>query len=261
MPRLTSSSTFTADPGQLKLTTAKYYRPSGDSTLYKGVLPDIVLPSPLNYSEDIGEAALEGPGHSGNQKASKANPLGQDTVTRANYQQANTVTAVLGDLLKRSTQRISTNQEYVYIREDIQTFRKSQEDKSISLNEKQRLKEKDEADARQKARDKERLTRKETNEKVYELGLKQVELPGLPPPVQKTNSVAKTGASSGAAETSASAPVPATPRALAGDEDDDEEKPPTVDASLEETERILLDYISLLGQKGFATTGAGLKSN
>ena len=33
------------------------------------------------------------------------------------------------------------------------------------------------------------------------------------------------------------------------DDEDEEEKPPAVDAALEETERILLDYISLLPRK------------
>src|SRR6185436_6689559 len=108
-------------------------------------------------------------------------------VPRAPYQKQNNVMPVLADLLQRSTQRIGTNQDYAYIREDIELFRKNQQDKTISLNEKQRLKEKDEADARQKARDKERLARKEADHKIYELALKQVDLPGLPPPVEKTN--------------------------------------------------------------------------
>ncbi|MGB0733016.1 MAG: carboxy terminal-processing peptidase, partial [Pontibacterium sp.] len=45
--------------GQLKLTTAKFYRISGDSTQNKGVIPDIAFPSIVNKDE-IGESALEG---------------------------------------------------------------------------------------------------------------------------------------------------------------------------------------------------------
>ena len=93
----------------------------------------------------------------------------------------------LGELLRRSNQRISTNQDFTYIREDIQQFRKTQADKTVSLNEKERLKEKEELDARQKARDKERLARKESDEKIYELTMRLAALPGLPPPVAKTN--------------------------------------------------------------------------
>ena len=258
-----ATATATNDPGQLKITMSKYYRPSGNSTLYKGVLPDIVLPSPLNYAEDIGEESLESGPHGSGGKSKEANPLAHDSVPvpRAPYQKQNNVMPVLADLLQRSTQRIGTNQDYAYIREDIELFRKNQEDKTISLNEKQRLKEKDEADARQKARDKERLARKEASEKVYELGLKQVELPGLPPPLQKTNSsVAKAAANSGAGAVN-SASVAAKARTGDADEEDEDEKPPAVDATLEETEHILVDYISLLAQKGFATTSPGANSN
>src|SRR5262249_25087600 len=72
-----------------------------------------------------------------------------------------------------------------YILEDIEQFKKMQADKTISLNEKQRLKEKEESDARDKARNEERLTRKEPNEKLYELTLRQLELPLQL--IQKTN--------------------------------------------------------------------------
>src|SRR4026208_1804927 len=46
----------TNDPGALKLTIKKFYRPSGVSTQLKGVVPDIILPSVFNESKDIGEA-------------------------------------------------------------------------------------------------------------------------------------------------------------------------------------------------------------
>ena len=60
---------------------------------------------------------------------------------------------------KRSTERVATDKEFSYIRQDIEFFKKQQADKTISLNEQVRLKEKEEADARAKARDKERLAR------------------------------------------------------------------------------------------------------
>jgi carboxyl-terminal processing protease len=51
----------TNDPGALKITIRKFYRAGGASTQLKGVMPDIVLPSVLNYSKEIGEVALENP--------------------------------------------------------------------------------------------------------------------------------------------------------------------------------------------------------
>lgn len=217
------SSTY--DPGQLKVTIRKFYRASGASTQKKGVLPDIVLPSILNHSDDIGEAAMD-------------TALEWDEIKSAKYDKLNLVEPHLGELLRRSTTRTATNQDYVYIREDIEQFRKTQQDKTVSLNEAQRLKEKEEAEARQKARDKERLARKEPDRKIYELALKQVDLPGLPPPVQKTNSIA-------------SAATPVT-KAAALDDEDAEETPPAVDATLEEAEQILTDYIQLLSKGNLA---------
>lgn len=236
-----------ADPGQLKVTMSKFYRASGASTQKKGVLPDIVLPSIFNYSTEIGEAAME-------------NPLEWDTIRSARYAKLDLVAPYLGELLKRSTERIATNQDYVYIREDIEQFRKNQADKTVSLNEASRLKEKEEAEARHKARDKERLARKESPQLVYELTLKQVDLPGLPPPVQKTNAtLARTPAGVGAAlSTNAVAAISQAAESIpAMDGEEEEEKAPVVDAALEEVEQILKDYISLLSRKNLLSLKQG----
>jgi carboxyl-terminal processing protease len=223
----------TNDPGALKITISKFYRASGASTQKRGVLPDIVLPSVLNYWKDIGESSLE---HS----------LQWDTIPSAGYEKLNLVQPYLSELLGRSTARIATNRDFVYIREDIEQYRKLEADKTVSLNEKQRLQEKNEAEAREKARKKERLTRPQPDEKVYEITLKTVDLPGLPPPVQRTNALALKGeagetAVPGTNSAVASAGLPENPAA-----DSDELKPPTVDADLAEAERIMMDYISLL---------------
>lgn len=242
----------TNDPGEIKITMSKFYRASGASTQKRGVLPDIVLPSVFSYSKDLGEAAAENALEAG------------DPIPSAKCDKLNQVATYLGELLKRSSARLATNVDYGYIREDIDQFRKNQEDKSVSLNEPKRLREKDEADARTKARDKERRARAETKEKIYELTLKLVDLPGLPAAVQKTNAtVAKaTGVSAAGGDNTVSV-TPAKPRATDGatDLDEEEEKAPAVDATLEEAEHILTDYITLLSQKGFATTSPGSNSN
>lgn len=232
----------TYDPGALKVTIRKFYRASGASTQKKGVLPDIVLPSILNHSEDIGEAALD-------------TALEWDEIKSTKYDKLELVEPYLGELLRQSATRTATNQDFVYIREDIEHFRKAQADKTVSLNEAERLKEKEESEARQKARDKERLTRKERDAKIYELALKQVDLPGLPPPVEKTNAIVAQASSTTTISTN-SASVAARPvvRAATAEEEDAEETPPAVDATLEEAEHILTDYISLLAKKNLAAT-------
>jgi carboxyl-terminal processing protease len=216
----------TNDPGAVKMTIKKFYRASGASTQKKGVTPDIVLPSLANESKDIGETALE-------------NPMEWDTIPAAKYDKVNMVEPYLPDLRKRSTQRIAADRDFAYLREDIELFKKQQADKTISLNEKERLKEKAEIDARQKSRDKERKARKDPEEKVYELTLKIADLPGLPAPVQKTNSVAKTEGD-------------ANPLDPAADDVDAPVFGP--DLPLVEAEHILVDYLSVLRKPPVLTT-------
>ena len=243
----TADRSLTNDPGALKLTIKKFFRPSGASTQLKGVIPDIVLPSVANESKDIGESALE-------------NPLPWDTIPSAKYDHFNLVEPYLPELRKRSAERVAADKEFAYVREDIEQFKKHQADKTISLNEKQRLKEQEEAEARQKARDKERLARQEPPEKVYELTLKQAALPGLPPPVAKTNaalaklSVRPGAGLSGASTNSAAAAAGAAP----GEDSLDEaeaEKPAAPDAPLVEAEHILVDYLSVLPKGNLVTAG------
>jgi carboxyl-terminal processing protease len=233
----------TNDPGALKLTIKKFFRPSGTTTQLKGVIPDIVLPSVANESKDIGESALE-------------NPLPGDPIASAQYDRLNLVEPYLPDLRKRSLERVAADKEFGFVREDIEQFKKHQADKTISLNEQQRLKEQDEAEARQKARDKERLARPEPPEKVYELTLKLAAQPGLPPPVTKTNAAmaklsAHADAIGSAAGTSSSA-------AGSGDDNLDDaeaEKPGTPDEPLVETEHILIDYLSVVPKGNLVTSG------
>jgi carboxyl-terminal processing protease len=217
-----TTASATNDPGTVKITIRKFYRVSGASTQLKGVMSDIVLPDRLNYSTQFGESSLD-------------NPLPWDTIPTANYSKLNLVQPYLNELLRRSSGRIATNQDFIYIRQDIEEFQKLQADKTASLNERERLKERQEADAREKARDRERAERKATDVKIYELTVEKAGEPGLPPPLGETNTVAAAGLTPGTNSTqTASAKTADTP------------KVPAIDPMLEETERILEDYISLL---------------
>jgi len=225
---------LTNDPGALKLTIKKFYRASGESTQLKGVVPDITLPSVFSEAKEIGESALE-------------NPMPWDTISKAKYDRFNLVAPYLGDLRRLSAQRVASDKEFSYIREDIETYKKKSEEKTVSLNEKQRLKEKEQDEARVKARDAERLARVEPLEKTFEISLKQALLPDLPPPVAKTNTLAKLSrkASAGA---STNGPIAAVPDGTAAQQagDPEEEKPAPVDAALIEAEHILVDYLGML---------------
>lgn len=208
------------EPGALKFTIRKFYRASGASTQFKGVTPDIVLPSVLNHSKELGEAALD-------------NALPWDTIPSAKYDKLHLVEPHLEELKKLSDQRVAKSKDFGYIREDIDLFLKRQKDKTISLNEKKRRAENADEEARKKARNEERLARKNPKPVVYDITLKLAEEPGLPAPTEATNSVAQT--------------TSANPHAAA-ESDDDEPKVPDVDAFLNETESILVDYINVQGK-------------
>ncbi|HWX19795.1 MAG TPA: carboxy terminal-processing peptidase [Candidatus Binatia bacterium] len=235
---------LTNDPGALKFTIKKFYRASGASTQKKGVVPDIVLPSILNDSKEFGESTLD-------------NALEWDEIPSAKYERVGMVEPYLPELRKRSALRVVSDKDFQYIQEDIEWYKKQQADKTVSLNEKERLKEKHELDAKAKARDKERLARKDPQEKVYELSLKQALEPGLPAPMTKTNSgLTKLDAHQGpvpaavGTNLAAAAQYPA-PGAVIED-NPDEDKPPLPDADLNEAEHILVDYLSLIPKNNVA---------
>jgi carboxyl-terminal processing protease len=171
----------TNDPGTVKITIRKFYRINGESTQLKGVVPDIILPDVLNYSTDIGETSLE-------------NPLPYDTISPVDYNKLNLVAPYLAALRESSAARIATNQDYIYINQDIALFKKLQADKTVSLNERDEIKERQVNEARQKARDKELDARKIPDMKKYEITVENADQPGLPEPtplmISTTNGLA-----------------------------------------------------------------------
>ena len=212
-----ATATATNDPGAIKITIRKFYRVSGASTQLKGVVPDIVLPDVLNYSDQIGEGALE-------------NPLPWDTIQPVNYDKLNLVQPYLTQLRTATEARIATNQDFTYVRQDIEQFQKAQADKTATLNEHDAIKERERNAARNKARETERTARQASDVKTYEISVKNADLPGL---VESTNQVA-------------TATVAAHKKNTIETALDDKKSPPPFDPMLDETKRILLDYIFLL---------------
>jgi len=218
-----ATASATNDPGTVKITIRKFYRVSGASTQLKGVMPDLILPDVLNYSTQFGESSLE-------------NPLPWDTIPSVNYSKLHLVQPYLDELRRRSSARTATNQDFIYTRQDIDLFQKLQANKTASLNERERLKERQEADARQKTRDQERAARKAPNMKIYELTVEKADDPGLPPPVGETNTMTANRLPAGRNSTSTASSKVA-------------DAPKSPDPMLDETERILEDYILLLSSK------------
>jgi len=218
--------------GALKITIRKFYRASGSSTQLKGVVPDIILPS-LNNHADLGEASLP-------------NALPWDTVAAAKYDPVNVIPPVLPELRKRSESRVAVDKDFAYLRDEIARYKKAKEEKSISMNEDQRRKEKKEAEVRAKARKEELRARPDTGFKTFEITLKNADQPGLPAPTPKTNTLAEV-----------KAPTNTVAKADVKTGDDDEEAKdelplPNIDITLDEGWRILQDLVALTKGNAFA---------
>ncbi|KAB2675413.1 MAG: hypothetical protein DVB31_00465 [Verrucomicrobia bacterium] len=235
------------NPGAVKLTIRKFYRASGESTQLKGVVPDVVLPSVNNLLE-VGESSL-------------TNALPWDTIPPAEYEKLNRIQPHLAQLMGRSSNRIASDRDWAYVREDMDLYGKRQAEKSIALNLSQRLRERDADKARAEARKKELAARGEKDPKTYEITLKIVDKPGLPSPLTRSNVVATSRgdlrllAKDAAAKADAEA-APTRPHASSDDDDEPDAEPSTaLDVHLREAERILLDLIELSGgKKGVVAT-------
>jgi carboxyl-terminal processing protease len=147
------------------------------------------------------------------------NPLSWDSIRGVEFNRFNLVQPYLADLRRRSEARTATNRDFNYIQQNIDDFKKMQADKTATLNERDALKERKENAARKMVRDEEMAKREATNERIFQLTVENAGEPGLPPPLLETNSPANIS-----------------------------EGRLNDDARLDESERILEDYISLLSK-------------
>lgn len=228
------------DAGAAKVTIRKFYRPSGASTQLKGVVPDIILPSVENFME-VGEAAQE-------------NALAWDTIEPSRFQKDGSISKLVSDLNRRSTDRVASDRDFDYIREDSERYRKAQADKTVSLNESARRAEIAENKTRIEARKKEQASRKGPQPTTWEITLKNADQAGLPSPM--TNSPAITAHSAVGATSekeSASKPSVEAGDGSYGDPDGEEEDaktPPPIDPHMKEAQRILIDLLRHSSSKG-----------
>ena len=129
----TVQSLLPLNSGQLKLTQAKFYRISGESTQHKGVIPDIAFPNRFD-PESIGESTLD-------------DPLPWDEIPSTIYWTKKIIQPLLADLNSLHTSRANADAEFKYMQAALAYRKVRREDKTISLNEQKRINEKEEADA------------------------------------------------------------------------------------------------------------------
>ncbi|MGB2064645.1 Tail-specific protease precursor [Marinomonas gallaica] len=141
------------DKGQLKITQAKFYRVSGESTQHKGVMPDINFPSLLDTNQ-VGESALE-------------NPLPWDKIHDTRYPVYWEFADYVDELTSLHDKRIKQDANFVALEDQINYVKDQREHfKSISLNENTREAQRE--DSEQKQLDRENKRRKALDLPVLE---------------------------------------------------------------------------------------------
>lgn len=122
--------------GQIKLTRAKFYRISGDSTQNRGVEPDISFPSLID-PERIGESSLD-------------NALKWDTVQNVQYRRYGEPETVVDRLIAQHDARAEGNPNFRYLERQSTLARQLREEHtSVSLNREQRKREMEAQEAEQ----------------------------------------------------------------------------------------------------------------
>ena len=204
------------DPGALKVTISKFYRPSGASTQLRGVAADLVLPSLTNLA-DVSESALK-------------DPLPWDTVPPAPHANLGRVRPYLDALQQSSSRRLVTDVDLIELREDEARQDTRLKKKTVSLNEAERRAELAESARRSEARAQLHRAHPVARPVTYAVTLENASRPGLPPVVA---SPPARGRTPGAART----PEQRAERAERTSDDE---------ITLAESERVLADYVHLL---------------
>jgi carboxyl-terminal processing protease len=127
-----ASTTRTNAPefGQINLTMAKFYRVNGSSTQHKGVVPDVEFPT-VFPKDKYGES-------------SEPSALPWDTISPSQFSPVASLDEVKRKLIALHQERMKTSVGFKDLQEDIAEFAKREAETSITLNEAQLKKERDE---------------------------------------------------------------------------------------------------------------------
>ncbi|MGR3810483.1 carboxy terminal-processing peptidase [Jiulongibacter sp. NS-SX5] len=132
--------------GQLKLTTEKFYRITGNSTQRKGVIPDIALPSPWSSTES-GES-------------SRPTALPYDEIKSSNFEDQKKISSHMRRALKSNfDSRFAESEDLQTLQKEIEIYKADKDQNEFSLNYDERLKEKEEDEGNRTAIKKLRKTK------------------------------------------------------------------------------------------------------
>lgn len=106
--------------GQMKVTNAKFYRISGESTQHRGVIPDISFPEIYDVDK-IGESALE-------------EALPWDQIKPSEYKTIGKINPLLDKLKTKHGKRIADNPDFIYLNKQTEFLEELRNDTIVSLN-------------------------------------------------------------------------------------------------------------------------------
>ena len=118
------------DYGRLKTTIAQFFRISGGSNQYKGVVPDIIYPT-ADDAKDYGERSFK-------------NALPWDKVKPAKYIKVSAPLDEFSITREKHENRIKSNKAFQLLMQEINLIKDANKRKAVSLLETERIKERDE---------------------------------------------------------------------------------------------------------------------
>jgi len=155
-----------SDPGALKVTVSKFYRPSGASTELRGVASDIVIAAASGLLP-VGEDKLD-------------DPLPWDTIAAAPFKSFGAVAPHLAALRDTSARRVAGDPAFDDLSKQLARLKSRLDGKSVSLNEAERRREQAEDKKLAKATAA-KAKAADAGIPAYEITVKGAGLPGLPP--------------------------------------------------------------------------------
>ena len=120
--------------GELKMTIAQFFRINGGTTQLRGVTPDISFPAQID-SSDFGESSYY-------------NALPWTQIKPANFTPAGDLTSVVPILKAEHEARVSKDKDFQYLSEELAEANEQRKKNSISLNEAERRKEREDQESR-----------------------------------------------------------------------------------------------------------------
>lgn len=121
--------------GELKITLAKFYRVSGQSTQHQGVMPDIAYPATFDHKE-IGESALP-------------SAMPWDQISPAVRAPAESFTPLLNQLRAQHEARVTRDPDFIFAQRNLLLSQQLAKETIVSLNEHRRRIQQQAIEARQ----------------------------------------------------------------------------------------------------------------